>query len=125
MAAKDAAKVAADWDGDVKSLPANVRAAVLDVEKTVDSLEKRVEMAEALYDVDPGHELALEPGKHGQSTAAYRFEEVGGEIVEVRKDSGRSKTRIIHRPDLVAASKPDPASAITALLRGDEPSDDE
>lgn len=116
-----AANLAEGFNGDAKGLPRHVQEAIADVEAHVENLDRRVRLAEELHAIDPTHPLALEPEKHGQSTAAYRYEEVDGEIVEIRKDSARAKTRIIHRPGLVAMGKEDPASALEAMLRADEP----
>lgn len=98
-------------------LPAKVQEAVLDVVKYSVDLGERVAFAEKLHASAPDDELALEPGNHGQSTQAYRFEEVGGEIVEIRKDSHDAPVQIIHRPDLTPPDEVDPRAALQARLQ--------
>jgi hypothetical protein len=129
MAAATAESIAKNWssrkqrhdEDDLKGLglPLNVQQAILDVENHSHDLAERVAWAEELHAVQPDHELALEPGAHGQSTRAYRFEEVGGEIVEVRKDSHDSPVKLIHRPDLTPPDAVDPLAALQSRLQAD------
>lgn len=114
----------APGDDDLKGLPRHVQEAISDVVATSLDLGKRVELAEQLWDDALGdgeqHPLALEPG-HSQSSRAYRFEEVDGEIIEIRKESHDAPVQIIHRPELVPASDVDPLSALEARLAAANP----
>jgi hypothetical protein len=114
-----AASIAEKFTGDPKGLPQHVQDAIVDVEATVKNLDRRVKLAEALHGQDPDHPLALEPGNHPQTTAAYRFEDVDGEIVEIRKETAGGKVKLIYRPDLTPGEKVDPAAALEAMLSGD------
>ncbi len=111
MAESKAEKLASSWEGkpyhdeaDLKGLPANVREAVLDVQATSKDLGERVARGHELHARSSGHPLALDP-EHEQPTRAYRFEEVGGEIVEVRKESADGDVTITYRPDLKPADE--------------------
>jgi hypothetical protein len=120
-----AAEIAKGWtsrkvrheEDDLKGLglPKNVQEAILDVEACSHDLAERIVLAEQLWAEHPEHDLALEPGGHRQTTWAQRFEEVGGDIVEIVKESHDSPVRLIARDDLHAAA--DPASALQARLR--------
>lgn len=116
--------LAAGWKGtaspsddDLKGLPSNVAEAVRDVVANSTRIHENVKLAEAVWAESPGHELALNPDEHNQTSMAYRFEEVGGEVVEIRKDSAGSQVKIIHRPDLRPGEKADPASLLAARLQ--------
>jgi hypothetical protein len=125
-----AAEIARGWtskklrheEDDLKgqSLPKNVQEAILDVEAHSHDIAERVALAEQLFEENPHDPLALEPGNHPQTTWAQRFEEVGGEIIEITKLSHEQPVKLTHRPDLHAAESPDPASALRARLRAPE-----
>lgn len=125
MAESKAAKLASSYTGkkiapeaaDLKGLPAHVQEAVLDVVRHSVDLGERVAQAEAGYADNPDHPLALEPGKHTQSTQAYRFEYIDGEVIEIRKDSHDAPVQIIHRPDLTTADEVDPLAVLQARLQ--------
>lgn len=106
---------------DLKGLPAHVQEAVLDVVKHSVDLGERVALAEELHEYEPDHELALDPESHTQSTQAYRFEVVDGEVVEIRKDSHDSPVQIIYRPDLTPSDEIDPLAELQARLQAPEP----
>lgn len=112
---------AAPEKDDLKGLPANVQEAVLAVVAASVDLGERVALAEELHGVDPTHELALDPESHTQSTRAYRFEEVGEEIVEIRKESHDAPVTITYRPELAPPDYVDPLSALQARLQASEP----
>lgn len=131
MAESKAAKVAAGWsskkhrheEDDLKGqgLPKNVQDAILDVEFHSHDVAERVALAEQLFEANPEHELALEPGNHNQTSFAQRYEEVDGEIVEITKESHDSPLTIVHRPDLTLPDEVDPASALQARLQDTTP----
>lgn len=115
--------IADAWTGnedDLGDLPENVAEAVQSVKAACEDLEERVAMAEALWEEQPQHPLALEPGEHNQITTAYRYEEVDGEILEIRKENGDTPTEIIYRPELRPPTKVDPLSALEARLAAPE-----
>ena len=117
MSQSKASKIAAAFTGDPKGLPRHLQRAIVDVDGMSQLIARRVELAEALHAERPDHDLALEPGSHDQVPLAYRYEEVEGEIIEVRKETPRSRVRLIYRPDLRPAAKPDPALELETLLR--------
>lgn len=131
MTATTASKLAADWssrkqlhaEDDLKGmgLPLHVREAILDVEANSKSIADRVALAEELWATQPDHELALEPGNHPQTTWAQRFELVGGEVLEITKDSYDSPVKLTVRPDLKAGDQVDPAAALQAHFQSHEP----
>lgn len=123
-----AAQVAANWapkvrpsDDDLDTLPKNVAEGVRAVVAASVDIDERVKLCEALWKENPGHELALEPGNHPQTSWAQRFEEVGGEIVEIVKESAGSRVQIIYRPRAKLANQIDPAAALQARLSGPKP----
>jgi hypothetical protein len=125
--AATAEKIAADWssrkqrhdEDDLKGLglPKHVQDAILDVEHWSHDIAERVALAEGLWETEPDHELALEPGRHPQTTWAQRFEEVGGQVVEITKESYDSPVKLKYRPDLKARDEVDPRSALEARLQ--------
>jgi hypothetical protein len=129
MAETKAAKLASAWsskkhrheEDDLKGqgLPKNVQDAILDVEFHSHDIAERVALCEQLWETDPTHELALEPGNHPQTTWAQRFEFVDGEIVEITKESHDSPVKLVYRPDLVGDSEIDPASELQRRLQAD------
>lgn len=128
--ATTAAEVAKGWtskklrheEDDLKGhgLPKNVQDAILEVEGASHDIAERVALAEQLFEENPNDPLALEPGNHPQTTWAQRFEEVGGEIIEITKESHDQPVTLTYRPDLHAADSADPASALRAKLRAEQ-----
>lgn len=98
-------------------LPKHVQDAILDVEYHSHLIEERVAAAEALFERQPEHPLALDPESHAQTSWAQRFEEVDGEIVEITKESADSPVKVVYRPDLVAGEQVDPAAFLEASFR--------
>lgn len=131
MAAASAEALAKSWssrkqrhdEDDLKGqgIPKNVQDAILDVERLSNDIAERVALAEQLYETNPEHELALEPGNHPQTTWAQRFEYVGGEVVEIVKESADAPVKVVYRPDLTTADQVDPASALQARLQDTTP----
>lgn len=127
MAESRAAKIAKDWSSrkqrhetdDLKGsgLPEKVQAAILAVEDASWDIHERVELAEQIHESNPDHPLALEPGKHLQTTWAQQFEFVGGEVLEITKESATSPVTIKVRDDLHGGEDVDPVSALEARLQ--------
>jgi hypothetical protein len=125
-----AEKIAAGWssrkqrheEDDLKGfgLPKHVQEAILDVEANSHRIATNVARAEALWEAQPDHPLALEPGNHPQTTWAQRFEEVDGEIVEILKESHDTPVKLIYRPDLTPPGAEDPLAALEASFRADD-----
>lgn len=86
-------------DGSLKA-PPHVEEAVLDVNRVYNDQKIRRGAAVAI-----GQMTAEENDSH--PLYAYRYEEVDGEIVEIRKDSD-GKATLVHRPDLTPPGKVDP-----------------
>jgi hypothetical protein len=80
------------------------------------SIQENIDLAEKLWEDNPEHPLALEPGEHPQTTWAQRFEVVDGEVIEILKESSDAPVQVIHRPDLKPVTEVDAASALEARL---------
>ena len=104
-------------EADLKGLPENVQVAILDVERVSHDIAERVEFAEQVYDLDPEHPLALEPGNHPQTSWAQRYEVVDGEVLEITKESSDSPVTIVVRDDMFADEDVDPLSALESRLQ--------
>lgn len=111
-----AARLAANFSGDAQGLPGHIQEAVSEV-------ERMVARQKLLYEASNARgEFTEDEWVHhsANSLFAYRFEEVDGEIVEIRKDSPRGKTKLIHRPELTPPTQVDPfavdPSTVDALL---------
>lgn len=124
----EAAKLAAGWTSrkahfepdDLKGsgLPQHVQDAIVDVCAVSKDLSERKALSLALHAEHPEHELATAPEDADRFfTFAYRYEEVGGEIVEIRTESAEAPVTITHLPGVRPASAVDPGAALQARLQ--------
>lgn len=124
MAESQAAKIASSWKSrkkqhereDLKGLPKAVQDVVLEVEFWSHDIDRRVTLAEQIWEKDPSHPLALEPGNHPQTSWAQAFVEVGGECLIVTKESAEEPVVLEYAPHLTVGGQVDPAAELARAL---------